>query len=216
MTGGMCMLAAMPTYAQMNEPPPVGSILDLAGTTINHGTPVLETVTFVASYANTDITFAFRDDPAYIEFGNVSLIDTTSSSGNLLVNGNFSTGDSTGWTYDNVYGASAGGIVQICSAFAGFCWYDGAVEAYDAIDQTVATTIGDTYSLSFDHSETGGQSTFSQLANGAGLYGIDILAYAGDGLPAAGTTSTPEPATLSLIAVGLAGLRFAKRRRAVV
>src|SRR5581483_6509002 len=94
------------------------------------------------------------------------------------------------WTFDNVYGAAASGVVGVdCGVFA-FCWTDGSVQAYDAIDQIVGTTIGDTYTLSFDYWDNGGLTTFSDLStngdiSGTGGNGVDLLAYAQAGLPAA-------------------------------
>ncbi len=72
---------------------------------------------FTAALANTDILFAFRDDPAYISFSDVSLTNlTTGSSTNLIVNGDFASGtgdDATGWTFANGDGASvSGGVVR--------------------------------------------------------------------------------------------------------
>ena len=63
-----------------NNSPPAGAILDLGGgetstpaQSVNHGTPVGESVSFTAGVANTAITFAFREDPAFISFSNASL-----------------------------------------------------------------------------------------------------------------------------------------------
>jgi hypothetical protein len=155
-----------------NNPPPAGAILDLNGTAIPGGgneTYKQYTVNFTASAANTvcsdgcktTITFAFRDDPAQISFASASVVDLTTLSGNLLFNGDFSggvylnNGNSTtpiGWTYANMYGAQAGGGVEngsgYCYTYA-YCWFDGAVQAYDAISQKIATNIGDTYEISF-------------------------------------------------------------------
>jgi hypothetical protein len=137
-----------------NNPPPAGAILDLNGTPIpGHGngtTFQTYTVNFVANLTNTQITFAFREDPNFIAAENFSVTDLTVPGGNLLVDSDLSGGTNNsnsvpGWTYANVFGASASGVVQKpCSETGGptpsVCWYDGAVQAYDAITQVITPT----------------------------------------------------------------------------
>ena len=240
------LAASGPVFATgMNNSPPAGAILDLGGgetgtapLAVNHGAPVPVSINFVAGVANTDITFAFREDPAFISFGQVSLVDTTNPGGNILTNGDFSgttynSGGNTvptGWNYDNVYGAQASGNIQGCNAYSGAqCWYDGSVQAYDAIDQVVGTAVGDTYTLSFTYTDNGGLTTFSDLStNGdmsdTGGNGIDILAYAQAGLPPAcppGTVCTgpvspspvPEPPAALIILGGMTALAALRLRR---
>jgi uncharacterized repeat protein (TIGR01451 family) len=165
-----------------NDAPPAGPILDFGGTYAAPQTPPVAepsggnliyqqyTANFTATTANTTCTngvcstviaFAFRDDPAQISFTNASVVDLTADNGiNLLTNGNFATGDLTGWSYTNTYGVSGAGFVGSASNGFGYycpsiggvafnCWIDGAVQAYDALSQTIATNIGDSYLISF-------------------------------------------------------------------
>jgi hypothetical protein len=207
-----------------NDPPPLGAILDLNGTPITNAQQ-LYTVNFTAAVANTAITFAFRQDPSFESFSAASVVDLTTSSGNLLLNGNFAsatlgTSSAADWTYANVYGATYGGVVDAgCGVGGSNCWYDGAVQAYDAISQTIATNIGDTYQISFNLNG-GGINTPTGLyqdlsTNGdtsdTGGDGIDVLVYAQAGLPAPG--NTPEPGTLVLFGSGLFGMAGLLRRK---
>ena len=190
-----------------NNPPPADAILDLSGTPIPGGgnnTYQMYTVNFTAALPNTAITFAFRDDPAFISFSNPSVMDlTTPGGGNLLANPNFSGGTSTPWVYANMYGATFGGAVTANCGVGGpgnYCWYDGAVQAYDAISQTIATTSGHQYQISFLVAENSGCGTcnFSDVStNGdttdTGGNGINVTVYAQAGLPPVATMAcTPD------------------------
>jgi uncharacterized repeat protein (TIGR01451 family) len=211
-----------------NNPPPAGAILDLSGTPIptgssygTYGAYQRYTVNFVADITNTAITFAFREDPARISLANASVTDLTHPSGNLLVNGDFSGGmynsngngrTPNGWTYANIYGVLGGGGVFNAPSSGGFvdcltstfCWNDGAVQAVDAISQTIPTTVGDTYQIAFFVADNSGCSTglapimpcnFSNVSTNGDTTdqfgnGIDVAVYAQAGLPVAATPTT--------------------------
>ena len=217
------LLLMLPRQAKaQNLPPPVGAILDLAGQTIPNGYAQYS-VDFLATLTNTDITFAFRNDPYFTAMDDVVVQDLTNPSGNIILNGGFETGDLTDWTYSNSFGVTFGGVVNgpgLCANLlpansGSYEWCDGAVQGYDAIDQTIPTTIGDQYQISFwmDVSPNGG--LFQQLSTNGDITdnqgnGIDTLVYAQAGLPPA---AVPEPASLFLMGTGLLACASALRRK---
>src|ERR1700739_1274584 len=94
--------------------PPTGSILDLNGTPVPHSYQ-LYTTSFTATNASTNISFAFREDPAFLGLDDVSV--TTGGGPHLITNGGFEGGPlnakaPTGWTYLNSFGATFGGVVS--------------------------------------------------------------------------------------------------------
>jgi hypothetical protein len=248
LVAALSAVTAIPARAQNNEPPPAGAILDLNGTPIpgggNGSTFQTYTVDFTGVLTNTAITFAFRDDPAFEIFENASVVNLTTSSGNLLTNGNFSgavgtgvfAGIPIGWQYA-VYGAAIGGGAVRGPGVGGTCpttgttrcWDDGTVQAYDAISQTISTTVGDLYQISFSLAENSDCSAFggppcdfqdlstngvvTYAAPGTGGNGIDVLAYAQAGLPAPG--NIPEPGTLVLFGTGMIGVAGTLRRKLI-
>ena len=199
-----------------NNLPPTGPvILDLNGTLIPHSYK-LYTASFVATSAATNLSFAFRDDPAFLELSSVSV--TTGSGSNLVSNGNFASGTigasaPNGWTYLNQFGATfSGALTSGCGVASANCYYDGSVQAYDVITQVIATKIGSTYNVAFDLNETGSLTTFSRLSTNGNINttagnGVDLLVYAG------AVPKVAEPSSLAVLFVGLAGLGWITRRQ---
>lgn len=210
--GQAAALPCPPGNPPTNCGPPTGNIiLDLAGQAVPNAY-TLYTASFVATQASTNLSFAFREDPAFLSLDDVSL--TTGGGSNLLTNPGFESG-LTGWTALNTFGATFAGFVNTgCARSGTHCWWDGSVQGYDGLTQIVATTIGATYDLNFWLNDNGPLTTFQQLSNngnttGTGGNGIDVLVYAGN-IP---TISVPEPGTLALLGLSLTGLAVARRRR---
>lgn len=225
------LLAGQAFAGPTNQPPPPGWILSLDGQPLPLSGYMQYTVNFVATQANTNVTFALRDDPAFIFLDNISVTNLTNPGGELITNGGFEGGTATSggngdapvdWEYLNIYGASFGGEV-FCGnhgqSGSDCAWYDGAVQAYDAITQSIATNIGDTYQINFWALEnnSSGDTLWSELSTngdvtGTGGNGINLTVYAGGIPPAIGV---PEPAEFGMFGLGvlLIGLFAGLRRR---
>ena len=178
------------------------------------------------------------------------------ASANLVINGGFETGDSTGWTVtysqaslDFINGPGGIPTVQVQNGN----WvppYEGSWSVvfggpdFDTISQSIATAPGTTYKLSFWVNDEGNTpatliakwndapvttldwgnttSTWTQYnANVVGT-GSDTLAFSAYGFNwwtsldsvSLNAAPMPEPVTMTLVGMGIAGLGSYLRRRA--
>lgn len=178
---------------------------------------------FTATSSSTFLTFAFRNDPQYIALDDVSM--TLGGGPNLVVNGGFEAGPNgsstpTGWTYLNQYGASAGGAVSASGARTGtFGYYDGAVGSYDAITQSIATTSGSLYNVSFYERVTtlsAAGALYRETSGGtAATAAVDMFVYVGNAVPVASVAPEPGAWALMIGGFGIVGGTARRRRKRV-
>ena len=217
--------AALPEDARaatIGDPPAGNVIFDLvaSGTTTLTGYTQFFT-SFVATDITTTISFAFREQPKYFAFDDASItgpgvtgfLDPGFESATIGQNvptdwGRWITpedltaiGVVVGTTGGNCapnkpQGAVRGGTQQ---------WCDGSVQGYDGLYQTIATTSGGTYNISF---WLGDNSTGQTAPT------INMLVYAGALPDNVIQVGAPEPASFVLIGAGLVGFAFVRRRRA--
>ena len=172
------------------------------------------TYNVTATESTSSLTFLFRQDPDYWYLDSVSV--TKGGGFNLLTNGDFSsdpfsTSRTSGpWKFVGQPGLNAAGMWYGGAGQDGQIgkWGDGAVGGVDGITQTINTTIGDTYNVSFYlKGSSGTPSVF------AAYFGAIPTSYGGINLVDANGAAVPEPSALSLLVVGLGGLAMMRRRK---
>ncbi|MGH8232365.1 MAG: hypothetical protein ACRESY_11130, partial [Steroidobacteraceae bacterium] len=159
--------AASPSHAQ------VTTLLDLENSPYQPYT--FYSYTFQAQLSQTFLTFEFRQDPAYWSLDDVSV---TNGSTQLLSNGGFEGGGyfaggqevPNSWTLIGQPGLYAGGTLYSGCAHSGnYCYFDGAVGGVDGLYQSFATTIGQSYTISFWLEGDGGGPASAVVQIGASL-----------------------------------------------
>lgn len=196
--------------SQANDGPPTGAastaVVDLS--TITGAWPSAGQeyyMDFTSTGGEPTITFAFRDDRSKIQFYDVSLVDvTTSSSANLISNGDFSGGTSMSfsgwvpknWDYENPDSVRLGGRVAESLATTtnpcvdgAYCWLDGAAGGYDQLSQqvTLNVNVGDKYELLFYATDPIAQlwrsiSNVASPASAMSENAVDVVGYASNAI----------------------------------
>ena len=85
------------------------------------------------------------------------LAGQSASAQDLLVNPGFETGDFTGWSLSGSTAFEGVSSTFATTPYSGsFSAFFGAVGSYNIISQTIATTVGDQYNISFALDNSGG------------------------------------------------------------
>ena len=205
---------------------PSGSILDInngtGGNDASYSTANVfqtYTVTYTATASGANyLLFAFRQDPQYWTFGNVSMVQDGTTT-NLLTDPTFTQGGSVssqsglqapadwGIVYQTgtppeaagqwyAPGQAPGGAstTNVNEGTAG-SWYDGAVGSFDGIYEGVDLTAGDQYTITFT-------ALSNNVANVSGSAdgGVELGVFAGQcvTLSAAAASCTPNNASFSV------------------
>jgi hypothetical protein len=164
------------------------------------------------------------------------------SASNIVVNGDFETGDFTGWTQSGNTGSTG---VDTAAHSGTFGAYFGPVGSLGFLTQTLTTIAGSSYDLNFWLANDGGTPTSTSVTfdgkqlmsmTDAGSFGYQLFSYSvvASGATAdlqfafqqdpayfriddisvtAAATETPEPATAAVMFLGVGALMIYRKRQ---
>ena len=129
------------------------------------------------------------------------------SSSNIIANGNFATGNFTDWTLGGNYTNANGAEIHIETNAQGASTYAACLDSVGSdgtLSQTIATTAGQTYTVSFWlEMQDGGANNFSALWNGQALLSLaNVLNWSGYTEYTYVVTATSSTSTLEFSAAG--------------
>lgn len=176
---------------------------------------------FTATGTSTYLTFLFRHDPAYWTIDDLSFRSNAALNTELLSDEGFESGAlSPSWMFVGQENLPAGGLVSPYVTLSGnYAWRDGAVGGVDGFAQRIATTIGQTYTLSYWLEGDAGNDAWFAVYAGAPVstYNGFTILYDGNQAPggeAGGITDVvPEPSTYALMALGLGVVLVFRKRK---
>ena len=164
------------------------------------------TYSVTATGAASTLQFSARNDPSQWDLDNISVTaQATSPPAASLTNGSFATGSFSGWTLGgNSTSTTYGPEIVIDKNAEGASTYAagmGSVGSDGTLSQTVATTPGKTYTLSFWlQNEASGTNDFEAQWNGQTLLSLTNAAQSGYKQYTYSVTATSSATTLAFSA----------------
>ncbi len=140
------------TYSAASCATPSGGNFSFSNTPT--GSYSLQTLDYTASSngsALLEFSFYTINGNDYWHLDDVSIVDINASSSEMLTNGDFESGNLSGWELLCISGcAGTQGIVTNSNCHTGlYCYRDACTGHYDFLRQTFITTMGHIYTLSF-------------------------------------------------------------------
>ena len=171
------------------------------GTTITTTSGAWAYTTGALANGSQSFTATATDSAGNVSSPSSALVTTLNASVNLVANGNFATGNFTNWTRGGNY--SAGQITIDPNAEGGSAYAAGlgSMGSDGTLSQTIATTAGQTYTLSFWlQNEGSGGNDFKAIWNGQTLLSLTNAAQSGYTEYTYSVTATSSTSTLEFSA----------------